>query len=91
MSHFRIERIRELFIKLKQGYDWCQKNEANKKRTYELFDRSEFIFKELESLGVSRSFSATLFIFGIPVTDDLVNQFNEEEAVGEIEQQKVGV
>lgn len=79
MNPSRIEQIKELFIKLKQGYDWCHKNEANMKRQFDLFDRSEPIFKKLEELGVSRQFSACLFFFGSEVTDELTNQFKEEQ------------
>lgn len=78
MNPSHIERIRELFIKIKQGYDWCQKSEANMNRRDELFERSIPIFKELEELGVSRPFSDSLFYFGPLVTDELVKQFNDE-------------
>ncbi len=78
MNPSRIERIKELFLKLKVGYDWCHKNESYEKRQFELFDRSKPIFDELEQLGVSRSFSSTLFFFGPAITDELVQQFKEE-------------
>lgn len=82
MNPTHIERIRELFIKLKKGYDWCHKNEANMKFQFVLFERSESIFKELEELGVHRQFSACLFFFGPLVTDELVNQFKNKEGGG---------
>lgn len=78
MNPTRIERIRELLLILKQGYDWCHKNKRNEERKYDLFDRSMPIFKELETLDVSRSFSACVFFFGLEITDKLVNQFEEK-------------
>lgn len=77
MNPSHIERIKELFLKLKQGHDWCQRNQHNQARIEELFKRSETIFQELESLGVSREFSQALFIFGPLMTNELVNQFRE--------------
>lgn len=77
-SHSHIERIKELMIKLKSGYDWCQRHQDEPKRIQELFKRSEPIFVELEKLGVSRTFSESLFVFGPLVTDELVNQFKGE-------------
>lgn len=73
----RIEKIRELFLKLESGYDWCHKNEKNEAKKMELFERSIPIFEELEKLGVSRSFSACIYFFAPEITDTLVKQFNE--------------
>lgn len=75
MNNSRIERIRELFLKLKSGYDWCNKNKRNEARKMELFERSKDIFDELEGYGVSRSFSACVFFFSPEINDKLVNQF----------------
>ncbi|MBI2017434.1 hypothetical protein HYS92_00125 [Candidatus Daviesbacteria bacterium] len=53
-----------MFKKLKLGYDWCQRNQHNQTGIEELYKRTEQIFQELESLGVSRTFSEALFVFG---------------------------
>lgn len=75
MNPSRTERIRELFLKLKQGRDWCQRNQHNQQRIQELFKRSEPIFLELENLGVARVFSEALLIFGSKTIDELIEQF----------------
>lgn len=75
MNNSRIERIKELFLKLETGYEWCHKNEKNEAKKMELFNRSRSIFDELENLGVSRSFSACVFFFCPKITDELLNQF----------------
>lgn len=79
MSSTRIERIKELFKKLKLGYDWCQRNQHNQTGIEELFRRSEQIFEDLEKLGVSRDFSQALFNFGPLITEKLVQQFKDKE------------
>lgn len=78
MTHYRIERIKELFVMLKSGYDWCQRNKHDQVGTEELLKRSKLIFRELENLGVARIFSEALLIFGPLVTDKLVQQFDEK-------------
>jgi hypothetical protein len=78
MNHSRIERIRELFMKLKSGYDWCNRNKRNEAKKMELFERSKDIFDELEELGVCRSFSACIFFFSPEINDKLINQFGEK-------------
>ncbi len=75
MTPSRTERVRELFLKLKQGRDWCQRNQHSQQRIQELFERSEPIFLELENLGVARVFSEALLIFGSKAIDELVKQF----------------
>ena len=79
MIHSHTERIKELFIKLKLGYDWCQKNRHNQMGVNELFRRSEPIFEELKSLGVSRQFSVSLLIFGPLITEELLQQFEDKD------------
>lgn len=75
MNSSRIDRIRELFFKLKSAYEWSNKNDKNKARQMELFDRSKDMFDELEQLGVSRSFSACVFFFSPEITEKLMSQF----------------
>ncbi len=77
MNPSHIERIKELFLILKTAYEWSNKNECNKARQMELFDRSKPLFDELETLGVSRQFSATVFFFGPEINEKLVNQFKD--------------
>ncbi len=79
MNNYRINRIRELFIKLKSGYDWYQKNKHNQTGVNELFTRSEPIFEELEQLGVSKMFSESLLIFGPLITEELLQQFEDKD------------
>lgn len=75
MNHSHTERVKELFKILKLGYEWCQRNQHNQAGIQELLKRTEPIFQELENLGVSRTFSEALFVFGPLVTKGLVQQF----------------
>ena len=81
MNPSRIKRISELLFTLKKGYDWCHKSKRNEERKHDLFNRSLPIFEELESLRVSRSFSASLFFFGFEITHEMLSEF-EEESIG---------
>lgn len=77
MTHPHIERVQELFKKLKTGHDWIMRHEDDTDQVQGLLDRSKVIVDELERLGVSRGFSTTLLIFGPLVTKSLVQQFEE--------------
>lgn len=83
MNPSRIEQIKELFLKLKKGHFWYMRHQDETERIKELLNRSEPIFKELESLGVDKTFSLNLLIFGPLVTDELVNKFENQTKGGE--------
>lgn len=71
----RLNQIEKLFKKLKRPSDLFQKRPQD----LSIFLReSEPIFEKLESLGVSRTFSESVFTFGPDITPDLVLQFEEE-------------
>ena len=79
----RLNQIEKLFKKLKRASDLFQKRPQD----LGIFLReAEPIFKELETLGVERTFSESVFTFGPDVTPDLVLQFEEgkesKEGVG---------
>lgn len=75
----RINRIKELFIKLKLGHGWYVRHENDLTGVNELFRRSEPIFEELETLSVSRNFSESLLIFGPLITNELLRQFEQKD------------
>ena len=72
----RIERIRELFLKLKSGFDYMEKHPDNVEKNERLIKRAEPIFNELETLNVSQEFSKALLIFGPHITE-ILEQFEE--------------
>lgn len=78
ITHSRMERIKELFLKLKSDYDLCHKDGESQKLKDKLFAENKPIFEELESIGVNTQFSATLFFFGSDITDQMLNQFRKD-------------
>lgn len=79
MTQSHIERIKELFKKLKLGHEWCQRNGKDQSGCWEMYLRSKPIFQELEKLGVSRQFLEALFVFGPLVTEELTMQFADKK------------
>jgi hypothetical protein len=76
MDTQRLNKIREYFIKIKKAHDWAEKNADNRQADYQtLLDRLEVVYNELELLGVSKTFSAALFIFNPNMEAYLVEQF----------------
>lgn len=73
----RIDRIRELFLKLKEGFSYMEKHPDEPEKNEILIERAKPIFNELETLGVSQEFSKALLIFGPFITDKLIEQFYE--------------
>lgn len=79
MTNSHTERIRELFIKLREGNKWYMRHHEDAEKVNELMIRSEPIFDELDKLGVERTFSQSLLIFGTAFIEDLVVQFEKKE------------
>ena len=73
----RLGRIKELFSKLKLGFEYMQKNPDNVEKNERLIERAKPIFYELETLGVSQEFSKALLIMGSLITPSLLEQFVE--------------
>lgn len=64
-----MERIKEIFAKLKQGHEHYKNgDDAFKKRIEKAF---EPMFDELETLGVARHFSEALLFFGKEFVDSV--------------------
>jgi hypothetical protein len=76
-SQERLVRIRELFFEIKEKYNQHSKYPKNQDLKDKLFDECKPIFDELETLGVERTFSSTLFFFGPEIDDKLVGQFRD--------------
>ena len=53
----RIDRIKELFLKLKEGFSYMEKHPNEPEKNEILIIRAKPIFEELEGLGVSQEFS----------------------------------
>lgn len=68
-------------MKLRKGHNWARENLDTDYQPdikwQELYSRSIPIFEELEKLGVERTFSEALLVFGPLVTDSFVSQFKE--------------
>ena len=73
----RIDRVKELFLKLKEGFKYMEKNPDNVEKNQRLIERAKPIFDELETLGVSQEFSKALLIMGGIVDNPTVEQFIE--------------
>jgi len=64
------ERIEQIFIKLKKGHNyWKNGDMFYQKRLEKAFKP---LFKELETLGVDRSFSESLLFFGKEFVDSIL-------------------
>lgn len=68
--------IDKLFKELKRAAKWCEKHPED---FDSLHQEAKPIFEKLESLGVPRTFSESVFTFGPDITPDLVLQFEEEQ------------
>lgn len=73
----KLAEITEGFIKIKKAHLWAIKNADNQQADYQtLLDRLEIVYADLLRLGVSKEFSAALFVFGPNITFNLVKQFS---------------
>lgn len=68
-------RITELFSLLIKGHKWLELHEHETERCEALIERSGKIFDELESIGVDRTFSCCVLVFGPKISHELVNGF----------------
>lgn len=87
----RIEKIKTLFVKIKEAREWCVKNynvmvglpdKPSEESVKFWHDRIApalgGVYSELEGLGVSRLFSMSLLHFGAEFTKSLWEQFTGE-------------
>lgn len=74
----KINKIKALFLKIKAGHNWMQRNPDDAYEIESMLERAEeLIYPELEELGVSKDFSRALLIFGPYITESLVRQFDD--------------
>jgi hypothetical protein len=79
----RLTLIKDGFIKINKAYLWASRNAQNRQADYQtLLDRLELIYRELEALGVNKTISTSLFLFGGVLTVDFVEQFKDEPKLG---------
>ena len=71
----RLDKIRELLLKLKAGFDYMEKHPDEPEKNQRLIERAKPIIEELKTLGVHETFSLALLVNGPIITDDLTNQF----------------
>ena len=74
----RVDRVKELFIKLKNGFDWMESHPDNVAGIEALIERAKPILDELESLGVDRPYATALFFFGGIVNQQFLDQFRQD-------------
>lgn len=75
----RLIQIEKLLWELKKGADWYNSNPDDREEFKALYLEAQAIFNELEVLGVPRTFSESVLIFGPESTTQLVLQFEEDE------------
>lgn len=71
----RLNQIEKLFKQLKKAALW---HKGHPEDFDELYQEAQPIFDKLETLGVSRTFSESVFVFGLKMTPRVVLQFEEE-------------
>lgn len=71
----RLNKIRQNFILLNKAREYFE-SDNNRSRDDEALTKVENLYTELEQLGVEKTFSAALFIFGAQLTNELTNQFS---------------
>lgn len=79
-ENHRLDQIRQCFLNLKKGHEWARKHENDSEYAnlyQKLLERVEQIYNDLEVLGVSKTFSSAVFIFGPELTQGLVAQFRK--------------
>jgi len=63
-----LDKIKEGFTKIKLAHNWAVRNSNTRQADYQtLLARLEIVFKELEKEGVSREYSAALFVWGVKI------------------------
>lgn len=73
----RLNKISQNFRLLKTAREWFESN-LDTSRDDEALEKVELIYSDLEQLGVSKTFSAALFIFGAEFTNQLTEQFSHD-------------
>lgn len=92
MENDKLEKIKKHFKNLKECHDWCHQRfpdalglagkyleEDKIKLEEKILPAVEREYEQLALLGVSKTFSASLFVFGAEVTRSLVEQFNSQK------------
>lgn len=72
------DKITFLFNKIKKAHDIYVRVSNEKK--IKIMDAFDFIFKDLETMGVSRSFSESLLMYGKEFVDSVKNEKNPIES-----------